>query len=249
MAKKTYHILNGDALKMQFPNSIEGEQIIMRECLVDGPVNGKTLNDFFLTRATYLEKSYNEPKDFYNQKVIPEIEKIAQLPKTETIVLWFEEDLFCQVNLWFLLNLLNSTSEITKHLYLAMPPKKASYGFGSLSQKELEEVYINKKKVLHHNQLSTLWENYRDKDTNALLKTASSLESHYPFLKNAVQTYIKSLPSHTSRGEPTEIIASLLKENNTKTFGFIFQEFTKKHPEYGYGDLLVHKIYTSLVSN
>lgn len=35
-----FHILNGDALKSQFPEQILGEKIIARECLVDGSVEG-----------------------------------------------------------------------------------------------------------------------------------------------------------------------------------------------------------------
>jgi len=38
--KKQYHILNGDALKEQFPDRIKGKIIIARECLVDGNVTG-----------------------------------------------------------------------------------------------------------------------------------------------------------------------------------------------------------------
>ena len=41
----TFHILNGDALKSQFPERILGEIIVARECLVDGPVEGHRLTD------------------------------------------------------------------------------------------------------------------------------------------------------------------------------------------------------------
>ncbi|WP_211277476.1 hypothetical protein [Nonlabens spongiae] len=41
-----YHILNGDALKEQFPKTIPGKIIVGRECLVDGPVQGDSLSAF-----------------------------------------------------------------------------------------------------------------------------------------------------------------------------------------------------------
>ncbi|GJM35445.1 MAG: hypothetical protein DHS20C18_44460 [Saprospiraceae bacterium] len=44
--EKQYHILNGDSLKEQFPENIQGEIIIARECLVDGSVKGRTLVEF-----------------------------------------------------------------------------------------------------------------------------------------------------------------------------------------------------------
>ncbi len=39
--RKQYHILNGDSLKEQFPENIQGDIIVARECLVDGNVKGK----------------------------------------------------------------------------------------------------------------------------------------------------------------------------------------------------------------
>jgi hypothetical protein len=42
-----YHILNGDALKGQFPSEIPGQLIVARECLVDGDVSGESLSEFF----------------------------------------------------------------------------------------------------------------------------------------------------------------------------------------------------------
>ena len=41
--RKQYHILNGDSLKDQFPNKINGDIIITRECFVDGDVKGGNL--------------------------------------------------------------------------------------------------------------------------------------------------------------------------------------------------------------
>ena len=52
-----YHVLNGDALSAQFPEGIEGERIVARECLVDGPVGGKDLDAFFQTRAAFLNEA------------------------------------------------------------------------------------------------------------------------------------------------------------------------------------------------
>lgn len=44
MMTKQYHILNGTALKEQFPKQIPGERIIAKECMVDGSVNGNDEN-------------------------------------------------------------------------------------------------------------------------------------------------------------------------------------------------------------
>ncbi|NBC64259.1 MAG: hypothetical protein GVY07_01180 [Bacteroidetes bacterium] len=54
-----YQILNGDALKGQFPVRVSGEIIVCRECLVDGPVNGETLDNLFERRANFIANSYD----------------------------------------------------------------------------------------------------------------------------------------------------------------------------------------------
>ena len=48
---KQVHLLNGDALLARFPKTINGEQLICRECFVEGPVESKILADFFKQRS------------------------------------------------------------------------------------------------------------------------------------------------------------------------------------------------------
>jgi len=45
--QQQYNILNGDSLRIQLPNTVSGEIIITRECLVDGDVSGETMEEFF----------------------------------------------------------------------------------------------------------------------------------------------------------------------------------------------------------
>ena len=49
------HLLNGDALLMQFPEEISGKKLVCRECLVEGPVEKNELAVFFNQRAKILE--------------------------------------------------------------------------------------------------------------------------------------------------------------------------------------------------
>lgn len=70
--KKQYHILNGDSLKHQLPEAIQGEFIIARECLVDGNVEGNNLTELIHTRATFISlnyEGYNEQN--YYEKQFP----------------------------------------------------------------------------------------------------------------------------------------------------------------------------------
>ena len=50
---KHVHILNGDCLKAQLRHVVKDEVIVMRECLIDGNVQGETLTEFYANRANF----------------------------------------------------------------------------------------------------------------------------------------------------------------------------------------------------
>ena len=101
-----YHILNGDALKEQFPPTLSGELIVARECLVDGNIQGESLEAFLTNRAKHIESYSQVPEGEYFKLTVPEINKIRNIAQGSKVYCWFEEDLFCQVNFWFVLHLL-----------------------------------------------------------------------------------------------------------------------------------------------
>ena len=101
-----YHILNGDSLAHQFPESINGTRLIARECLIDGPVQSSNLKQFYSDRATYIQAGFVEDVD-YRIKSQSQFEEIQKAPKGSEFFLWFEDDLFCQTNFWFCLYLIN----------------------------------------------------------------------------------------------------------------------------------------------
>ena len=100
-----FNILNGDALAYSFPETkIEGEIIVVREGLMDGDLSGNNLQDFWQSRAQYVGATESE----YYSNVVREFEKIINAPDGSEFNLWFEYDLFCQVNMWFVISMINS---------------------------------------------------------------------------------------------------------------------------------------------
>ncbi|RYF68372.1 MAG: hypothetical protein EOO39_19530, partial [Cytophagaceae bacterium] len=107
----TYHVLNGDALLDRFTaTKLDGQVIIDRECLIVGDLSGDSLADFWTSRATYIEATNQEPRSIYFQRVVGEFDKLIAAPDQSDINLWFGYDLFCQVNMWFVLSLLYNQS-------------------------------------------------------------------------------------------------------------------------------------------
>src|SRR5512133_465390 len=107
IVNKMYHILNGDSLREQFPEDLKGVILITRECLIDGDVKGSLNDDFFSTRTKFIRDSYgNDGETFYRQNIVTEFIKMQTIPEDADVNLWFEDDLFCQTNLWFVTNVL-----------------------------------------------------------------------------------------------------------------------------------------------
>lgn len=247
--KKHFHILNGDCLKEQFPKEIEGEIIIARECLVDGPVKCDTLEELFQLRATFMAEFYDiYPIDKYYTESVPEFEKIRAIPAESMVYLWFEDDLFCQVNFWFVVYLLfNSVKDCT--VFYIRPAIHTQYGFGGLDGTEIIEAFKERIQITEMDKISSLWKSYQNNDTEKLLNTAKELEELYPFVVQAVEAHIARIPHENNPGKPAQSLIEIMKELETEEFSPVFREFNKRESIYGYGDMQVKRLFDEIKKN
>lgn len=242
-----YHILNGDALLSKFPEEIPGERISFREALIDGPVKADSLEEFWELRRLFIEGA-NFEKDHprYKDYSLSELIKIQAIPEGSKVYCWFEEDLFCQVNLWFVLNLLQGKKA---ELFLTLPYPDSPYNFTKLTEKELDDTYRNKAHDLNEkerNILSRLWVHFQNQDVFEALEIAESFRERFPFLKPAVEAWRDSIPFGDFLGKPKETLLSIHRDLKTTDFKTIFREFQKRLPIYGFGDLQVKRMAEDL---
>ena len=247
--KKQYHILNGDALKQQFPKNIHGEIIVARECLVDGPINGNNLEELFKTRAKFISDNYHGyiEQDYY-QKTVPEFNKIKDITNPAEINLWFEDDLFCQVNFWFTVNLLINSKK-KNSIFLIRPITHTRYGFGGLNKTELVSVFENRIELTQLDKIALLWEFYQKNNTDKLLLVAQELESNYSFILPAVKAHLERIPTDGNLGRPSQSLIDIMKDLNTQKFEPVFKEFCIRESIYGYGDLQVKRLLDEIKNN
>lgn len=241
------HVLNGDALKEKFPKSIEGDIIIARECLVDGDVSGKNLSELYLHRQIFLKEAYGISPDEY-QKTIQEFDKITNIDSDSVVNLWFEDDLFCQVNLWFCAYLL-MRSGLTDKIFLVRPNTDLRYGFGGMDEDALISAYENKYEILPENLsvFSQLWRGFQSNKTAEMLKIVNTIDSKFSFIQDAVIAFIESIPTHQSPGRPKKALIDIMKRLGTESFGPVFREFSKSESIYGFGDLQVKRLLKDLI--
>lgn len=245
-----YHILNGDALKSQLEGKITGQLIVARECLVDGPISSTSLSSFYKKRAEFLSTAYgdSDPEKYY-EKVVPEFEQLQQIEAGAAVNLWFEEDLFCQVNCWFVLHLLQQTG-VDIQLSWVLPTADIRYGFGGMSAADLLEAYENRKALSKDvfTQLSGLWPLYQQNEIEAMLEVVAPLNMDFPFLSKAIEAHRDRLPQANSLGRPKQALLKIMQELDTREFGPVFQAFHKQESIYGFGDLQVKRLFDELVA-
>ena len=249
--RKQYHILNGDSLKERFPDKIEGELIVARECLVDGNVEERDLSELYRSRAQFISENYEgyKVKDYYGTTV-PEFHKIQNITEDSDINLWFEDDLFCQVNLWFVLNLIYENYK-NQQVFLVRPKTNYEYNFGAMNSEELLNEFWNKINIelFELKELSKLWRLYQQNDCDEMIRIAERLNNRFPFLIDAIGAHRDRLPQDGDLGRPTQTLMQIIDELNTVEFGPVFKEFNKREGIYGFGDLQLKRMLDEIKKN
>lgn len=239
------HILTGDCLAHTFRNSnIGGDVIISRECLIDGDVNTQSLQEFWQARATHIKTTYGEDEEKYFNYVVAEYEKVFNLSASDEIYLWFEYDLFCQVNMWFVLHLLNEKglTEIYRVAPVVRDENNLWKGFGSLTKTDLQKCFEARVKFTKDDiQFGVnLWEAYRKEDLVKLKKLSNTKSECFPYIKEVCAAEIE----RKCDMRPQKTLQKIADEGVTD-FNKIFLRFVETEGIYGFGDLQVKAMQKS----
>jgi hypothetical protein len=246
-----YHILNGASLKSQFPEQILGEKIIARECLVDGSVEGISLSELYESRWQFLNDNYGDcSKEVYYNKTVSEFEKVQNIPSASEVNLWFEDDLFCQVNFWFIINLMSQNHQV-QEVFLIRPKINSEYSFGSMNEQELVTAFQNRIKIelLEIKVLSQLWSLYRQNDIEEMIKIARELSDRFPFLEPAINAHKERFAHNGKAGRPIQSLVQIMKAFGSNDFGKVFRAFCKQESIYGFSDLHVRRLFDEIIND
>lgn len=246
--EQVLHILNGDALADQLPDTVGGKRLIMREAMIEGPVHTYDSPDFLQQRGHYFEAQYTMPAGSYNADMRPQLEAIARLPGHTEVNLWFEQDLFCQTNLWYCCHLLQAQT-LSGPVYLVLAPAHSPYSFGALQPADLPSL-LEQRQVLSSAQLvffAQLWEAYATQQLAALKSLAQQAPDRLSFVRAAVAAQVDRYPAEGGPGRPERALLQIINQDSPASFGRVFQAFCKQEAVYGFGDLQVKKMYDALL--
>lgn len=251
MASSTLHITNGDVLTSYLNElDIAGEKLTWQEMLCEGPT---TLNinseDFFNTRAEFLNLHYDIDLDISVFK--HEVDKLNQSDQYSEIVLWFEYDLFCHINLIAVINLIQQ-KKINLPLYLVCSGRiqgtKNLKGLAELSQDQLIMHYHEKVRLSPEDidLALTLWGIYCGKDHN-LLKPYIVKSSTFKYLSNCLKAHLERFPDSKSGLNALEKnILEIVRDKEIKSRHHLLGYALNYQGYYGFGDLQIHRIIEKL---
>lgn len=249
----TYHILNGDCLADQLRQTkINQDFIVCRECLIDGNLSADNIPDFWIIRANFIADTYNVPSKEYFSKTVREFEKLNNLPNNSEVCLWFENDLFCQTNMWFVISML--ANHPTLKIFRVFPTIEniadTWKGFGIATAEKLEQAYHSKIQFSSQDiELGkNLWTAYQDGDFDKLKKLSKNQSDCFEYLKEVCQAHIDRFPVDKTLGRPDKVVKEIIDTNSTE-FEVVFSEFSDREGIYGFGDLQIKNIYDRLMHN
>lgn len=243
-----YHILNGDALKTQIPtDKIDGHFIICRECLITGNISGDSLIEFWDNRAEFIEQTYGTKAGKYNEYVLPQFQRILELRPNDEVNLWFGDDLFCQMNLCFIIYLLD-TIGCREKVFLVKAQTDNWLEFGGMSPDDLITTYKNKQLLTPDDfqLLLQTWTAFQQHDLGTLSKLSKTQTVNFPFFQEAIQAHIDRFPKDGKLGRPQQRLLAIKAQLLTTDFGQIFQQFSKEEGIYGFGDSQVKAMFDEL---
>jgi len=251
MEKKSLHITNGNSLtEYLLELGIEGDILTWEEMLCEGPVVEVIDSENFLnTRKKFFQHTYNIEIDDNEYK--EEIHKLNHTEGYSEIILWFEYDLFCHINLVGVINLLQQ-KKIELPLYLVCSGRvKGEHelkGLPELKPDQLIKHYNQKIKLTKKDiELAvTLWKTYCGKDHN-LLKPYIIKESSFTYLSNCLKAHLKRFPdSQSGLNTLEENILKIISTKEIKSRHHLLGYALNYQGYYGFGDLQINRMIDKL---
>jgi hypothetical protein len=242
------HIYNGDSTAgTARAAQIPGEHVSWREALVCGPAPADLPEQEFIeVRAQHLAAAYNAPVEKCRAELRAMHDALATYPEHEEVVLWFEHDLFCQVQLiyllqWFAARELGDT-KLSLVCVNKFPGIQPFHGLGQLNQEQLQSLFPSRTEIAGPQlELATrAWAAYSASDARSLISLLRTDMSALPFLQDALRKHLERFPSTRNGLGRVENTALALVPAGHNRFRSLFPAFARRESAYGFGDAQVY---------
>lgn len=238
------HIHNGDAsANIAKASLLPGEHFAWRESLVTGPTQTQVSGDEWRSlRARHLSEAYSVDLQECERRLLDQEKKLSSFEEHDEVVLWFEHDLFCQINLLYLLNWFGQQDTGNTKLSLIcigeFPGKENFRGLGELNAEQMASLFPARQQVTSA-QLKLAeraWAAYCSADPTDVENVVKSDTSLLPFLRQALKAHLRRFPSTKNGLGSIENRGLELIRGGRIIWIDLFQRFGEVEPDYGLGD-------------
>ncbi|WP_036385113.1 DUF1835 domain-containing protein [Muricauda sp. MAR_2010_75] len=252
--KSLLHITNGDSFTSKLQSlQLQGDIITWREMLCEG----KTLctvgsESFWKTRFEFLNKNYKISKSWFVEKTLKEYRSLCNHKQQDHIVLWFEYDLFCQINMLAVLSWLKTHRRHAEISLVCSGKEDDSdkyYGLSELSDEKLMELYENRIMLTQDDieYADYVWQLYCSDNPIRLENLINNDNFQFEYLSDALKTHLKRFPTiKNGLNELENHILDVAVTQKPKSKKELLGSLLTDQGFYGFGDSQYERIITSL---
>ncbi|RPI23664.1 MAG: RNA polymerase subunit sigma-24 [Acidobacteria bacterium] len=237
------HIVNGVAtLNLLDRTDIRGARVSGDDIFAEGPVQDCLETPAsWRTRADHLQKRFNIPKEQYLQRKEERERSLRSFAYHEEVVLWFEFDLFCQLNLLFLLHWFAKrplgNSKLTLICPGEFPGHKQFRGLGTLSPRQLTSLFEDRVEVTDQQKklAEKAWSAYSSADPTAIERLLEQGTEDLRYLHKALFAHLERFPSTLNGLNSVEIKTLEAVQDGPRKFPDLFSTVSTSDTVFSHG--------------
>jgi hypothetical protein len=194
------HVTNGESAGNTLRQTALGGVVLSwQDVLHEGPVPALPRNELLRTRARFLaECGWGSEAALRSSLERRDRQLLDALHDGTEVVLWFEHDLYDQLQLVDALTLARSVGAEPELIVIgSFPGKPVFAGLGELTARELETLWPSRTRATSAalDAAAEAWAALRGPEPTALAELAARNDEHLPFLGPALRRLLDELPA------------------------------------------------------
>ena len=248
------HITNGDILTNKLNTlKLEGDIITWREMLCEGKTETNVGSEsFWKTRFEFLNKNYKISKTWFIDKTLKEYRTLCNHKQEDRIVLWFDFDLFDQINMLAVISWLKTHRPYAEISLVSSEGEEDSLdilGLGELTDEQLRKLYTNRTLLTQDDieYADYVWQLYCS-DNPIRLENLKDFDSfQFSHLSVAIEAHLMRFPTiRNGLNEVENNILRLARSAKPKTKLELLNTVLRNQGRYGFGDTQYERVITKL---
>ena len=248
------HITNGDSFTQRLKKlKLKGEIITWREMLCEGKTETSVGSEaFWKTRFEFLHKNYNITKSWFVEKTLKEYRSLCNHKQQDEIILWFEYDLFCQINMLAVISWLKTHR---RHVQISLvcsgyeDDSNRLYGLNELTDDQIH-AHFKSRVALSQNDIEYadyVWQLYCSDNPIRLENLADFELYQFNYLEDALKAHLRRFPAiKNGLNEIENRVLQVAAEGKSPSKKALMGALLQDQGWYGFGDTQYQRILKNL---